>query len=774
MRWAVGLLLAVAAFLFAANFVFLTKPAPKGPPPVAAPVPPEPVVPPPAPPPPPPPPTTAVLTGRVLTADEGTPVAGAVIDCDGRRPFVRSGPDGSYRLEGILPGRRSIGAFPEGYAYASRWMEFSAGEAARLDLYVLRGADIEGTVLSGGSPVPGATVSVYEGTKSAVTGKDGTFVLRGFRPQGEFLDVSAAGFPPQTFGVEVPPGEARVPCVLELRPAWKVVGTVLLDGRPVAGARVAEDWRGIAGEAFAGAISAADGTFVLESAGDLQDGVVWAWKEGAGPGCSEEIDLADGTTLDAVAVELPAGFPVTVSVVDEAGAPVAGAAVEARLEAEAVLGLPVDSGELGLPYRGILAATGAAGTAVLPLHQGRWDCRVRAAGFFAGVFACGGEEPAPADPVVLRRGGDLEGTVVDGEGRPVEGASVAVRGSGTWDPPPAVTGTDGRFLFRSMKDEEHWISARKGGFSGGPASGLRPGTPATITLRPASTIRGRVLLADGRTPARAFTVRLWYEATEDGTPWKDQGWPFRTEEVFDADGRFDLPDVEPGTIGVEAERGDLLTPRVSLATRPGKDPAEIVLVLRTGGSVAGRVLDPAGLPVAGVPVSLGSPWRGSAQPEEDDEWAETRQGETGPDGRFRFLVLQPGRYRVRADREGCFERRLAVRVAASSAARAELVLEKGGALRLECVDEAGRPVDWDSLDFLRGQGDEERTVEAMRGEERFATTGFTPAELDESLALALGSYRARITAEGYLPAEVRVVVKEGETTTVKAVLKKSP
>ena len=731
--------------------------------------------------------TTAVITGRVLAADSGAPIEGAILDYDGRKPFAKSGADGSFRLEGVPPGEWSIAAWPPEHAMASRDVVVAAGESKSLDLFVRPGAAVEGKVLVDGAPAAGATVRCAEGSKSVVTGKDGTFVLRGFLPEDEWFEVEVPDFLPQSFNVEIPPGVARVPCTFEVRRAWKASGTVLLEGKPVAGARVSTTWREIAGPKFNGAVTSADGTFVLESIDDPHHDSLWAWSESAGLGCSAEFDPVGGTKEPVLIVLEPKGAAVVI-VEDEAGKPVPGASIAAHRRSEPSRELDVEGDERSGRPPSTMAVTDAKGEAEMSLQPGNWEFRVRAEGFF-GVDAVGDAGMGigtPRIPVVLRRGGDLEGRVVDDAGKPVAGATVRTNRFRDVDRPPVVTGADGTFRFRTVQDEEYIVYASKDGWSGGPSTAVRAGKPIEIVLRPASTVRGRVLLADGKTPARAFTLRLWFEATEDGKPWKDQGWPFKTEELTDADGRFAIPDVEPGTIGVEAECGDLLAPRVSVVTKPGTDPADLSLVLRPAASIAVRVLDSGGGPLPQATVTLSTPWGGAPQAEqEDEEWAVVRQATAGPDGKFEFRALQAGRYRLESESVSLISAEVRLKVSSGEAAAINLVLWRGGRVRVEATGSDGERLEEGCLAFFEEDPAQEPGKEREPPKERevgFAREGvvvmgtnswFTFDSLEDD-SLMPGSYRARVQAEGHEDAEVRFTVKEGQTTTVKAVLRKSP
>jgi hypothetical protein len=151
-----------------------------------------------------------------------------------------------------------------------------------------------------------------------------------------------------------------------------------------------------------------------------------------------------------------------------------------------------------------------------------------------------------------------------------------------------------------------------------------------------------------------------------------------------------------------------------------------------------------------------------------------RNATTDAEGRFRFLVLPAGRRFLCVEQEGFFRQQVTLDFESVAAVQRDLVLLRGGEIVLETADAAGEYATWDSLDFLQEKGEEPLPVrvaqEFWQGEVRSLSMG----DLHRTVRIAAGSYRARLSAFGFDPVELRFVVKEGETTVVKAVLKESP
>ena len=203
----------------------------------------------------------------------------------------------------------------------------------------------------------------------------------------------------------------------------------------------------------------------------------------------------------------------------------------------------------------------------------------------------------------------------------------------------------------------------------------------TLYLTPAIAYEGRVEDPSGR-PAAGAQVRLL------GTRAGEQALvPIRDLFATDADGRF----------GFHAPDGAVLEARLPGAP-PGRarvdDKAQLThrLVIRLGspartrsGRISGRVLDPAGKPVAQALVA--------AEPaiaDGEDAWPSTRvQAETDADGRFAFEELSAADYAVVVNRAG-----LSPAVAPRVALGSELALTLGGGSVLSGTvkDQTGRPV----------------------------------------------------------------------------------
>jgi RNA polymerase sigma factor (sigma-70 family) len=172
---------------------------------------------------------------------------------------------------------------------------------------------------------------------------------------------------------------------------------------------------------------------------------------------------------------------------------------------------------------------------------------------------------------------------------------------------------------------------------------LRPesvGARFEVVLDVAPRLRGRVL-AEGR-PVAGARVSL-HRAVVDGSHWRN-GFAclYRhentTEATSDAEGRFTLTCDGPETVWLRAESPGWVTGELGPLDPLVERALEVELTV--GGSIEGRVLLPDGADAAGVVVGLNH----------GDGHARTQRA--GPEGRFRFDHLAPGRWQiVRTDDE---------------------------------------------------------------------------------------------------------------------------
>ena len=289
--------------------------------------------------------------------------------------------------------------------------------------------------------------------------------------------------------------------------------------------------------------------------------------EDVGSSAARPTSPAAPTAVRAAAATVTAATdgPVAGWILDDSGAPIAGARVS-------------------------LDGTAAVATAV----DGSF--RIAASGEHAPLIDGPGVHPsevrwrsdAPPARILVTRRIEVRARVVRG-GRPAAGVEVALRdGSG---PARATARSDaaGLVTFTGLPQGRYELAA----YGAGESSRLVPaGTGLTeIALAAATDVRGRVQTDSGG--AVHATVTLVPAAGDLAV---------RSAET-NGDGAFEIEGVPPGRWDVEVEApGHIPAARYVLDAAGARSDLE--LRVRRGGAVAGLVVDPAGSPVAGATLVL--------------------------------------------------------------------------------------------------------------------------------------------------------------------------
>lgn len=195
----------------------------------------------------------------------------------------------------------------------------------------------------------------------------------------------------------------------------------------------------------------------------------------------------------------------------------------------------------------------------------------------------------------------------------------------------------------------------------------------------------------------------------------------------DAEGRFEIDTLLTGSHRVQAGAEGYGT-----AVRAGIEPGELRLVIERAGIVAGRVLDPEGLPAEGAEVQIA----GSGL------WP-ARVTTSGDGGRFVLSGVPPGIYEVRARREGLVaDPRRGIEVDPASRVFLTFHLEEGARLTGIISDaDTGEPVDGASI-IAAAEALDVAPRAAVSGEDgRFVIAGLRGVP-----------HRVSVTAPGYVPA----------------------
>ncbi|MBI5489236.1 MAG: carboxypeptidase regulatory-like domain-containing protein [Deltaproteobacteria bacterium] len=299
------------------------------------------------------------------------------------------------------------------------------------------------------------------------------------------------------------------------------------------------------------------------------------------PAVGFDVAIAPGTALD-------------VHVVDDTGAPVAGALVAPDIQE------PLWSeGERRAVARADAVTTDAGGAArLLVPGTGTVEVVVEADGHVSGrsdPIELPATEPLELE---LPRGGRLAGEVVDAAGAPVTGSTVRVVGSGLWPAKEFPTDSGGRFDAGLIPPGFYEAEA----FDGTRVSPLRRG----VEVRPAETTTIRLAVASGGFVAGRVAAEgagadgvAGFAVTVHGL--QSRLVPLRA--AVGAGGRFRVGPLQPGRYLVRCAQSPFLPAEAWVEVVAGGEGA-VVLELRNGRRLDGRIVGPDGAPVAEARVSL--------------------------------------------------------------------------------------------------------------------------------------------------------------------------
>lgn len=390
----------------------------------------------------------------------------------------------------------------------------------------------------------------------------------------------------------------------------------------------------------------------------------------------------------------------------------------------------------------------------------------------------------------LERGGSVTGTVTDTAGVPVEEAEVvlmpaqmlrsAFRGMNTLDPSafrPKQSGTDpgGKYTItgvdydsemRVVVQSDDYARAQSDAFA---IAKTAPDVRVDMTLTAGSAIEGMAHYADGA-PAAAIRLIL-FPAT--GENW--QGFMGPGLGATGPDGSFRIEHVNAGSYLLRPER-ELETRGFQQTTGPvpitvdGTTDVKGVEVIvqreeeasEGTATIAGIVLDPAGVPAANVRVDA----------RRVDNPRETAGGTTEPDGRFELTKLRGMVYDLTVHDAIGIAQESAVAVGSDITIRLEAPALVGGVV----VSASGEPVQGATV-LLKNQGESgpepnlAAIMQSLFQQERGGKTTDAYGRF-EFAEVAPGNYKltAKTAAAGTAESDALTVTPGMERTNLRLVL----
>lgn len=395
-----------------------------------------------------------------------------------------------------------------------------------------------------------------------------------------------------------------------------------------------------------------------------------------------------------VQLKLEDGRRIAVLVVDDEGS-----------DAHAVPGANVVLAEGGLSSFPLEGKTGGDGIVVLgPIAGQSLSVSARAEGFVSAT-AVAVPPDASQVRVPLLRGGTLRGDVVDSRGFPVPGASIE------------VVGTDPKGL--PIDESPSLQSFRAAHFSW-----ALPGPPELIPAGELGVMPGPIPPIP-RGPVMPSTTPL--------RPGGEAPQPPVADWVTDREGEFSVGPITPGRVRAIVRHPGHVDASSELVTLTPGGTARVHVVLETGGSLEGRVVDDRGFPVAGARVQI-TAQNGSSE----------RSSVTADDGTFAF----PSVYRqliVTVSRpsnpvEPAFQEKITV--ANDERKNMDIVLRaERDPVAVTVNDDRGYPVDSVQVSAV-----------SLSKDSSLRATAFTDKQGKAMIPDAVGvSIRLEVTAPGFAP-----------------------
>jgi len=680
------------------------------------------------------------ITGQVVRHDgSGVPdVNVGVMGPDAEPQSDRTAPDGSFTLSNLSPGTVMIIATkPEDFI---REMRNVTAPARDLLIRLPAGGRIEGRVVEKSSKRPitqfragpsGAAVTRgmrFVGPRMLrnFTSEDGSFVLENVPPGRLELIVEAPGYVEgRVPGLLVEEGKTIGGVEVALDTGVRLFGRVTgPDGAAVPGVSVNTDEdenRGTvmrardrtttdgAGEYAIDAVEPAEKTFIFQKEGLLTE--------------RKTVKLAGREVrLD---VRLSRGREVTGTVVDENGAPLAGASVSARSAVQ-------DSGMR-------ITRTDSNGAFRFEgLAPGRYTFRAEKSGYVTGEARDIDLDAAMAGiRISLTGGGTIVGQVRGLPEREFSTVAVFAAGSGGRSASGRAD-SSGAFRIEGVPTGTVRVSATAGDFTSRKVTApqsveVAAGSEVTVDLEFKSdvVIRGRVS-RQGRPLDNAMVVFNPLDAKVRT----------RSSTRTGANGIYEISGLEPGRYEVGVIDMQRFASFDTTYEVVGSATFDIDV---RGSEIRGRVVDSdTGQPIADATVTL---QKASAEP----SFLSNLTVVTDAAGNFSFQTVSPGSYRARAQKERYGQSIVDLVVSESDSRDIELKLARTDGALLRVVDardgRALSPSVW-----IRDQ----MGRSAFEGQPRPNSDGVLV------IPLAPGGYRATVGATGYAAQSVNLVVPSQE------------
>ncbi len=501
-------------------------------------------------------------------------------------------------------------------------------------------AKLSVTVTDDSGPLANATVRFERergDVELATTGKDGVARATTLEPGTWTISASAEGHEPAALRArELHAGET-VSVELKLVAGGRTLTGLVTDatGGPINGARIDAAKLGAVArpsDAVASTLTGADGRYkltvaegqLLVAASEPSYAPQSRFVEVGASGASADFQLVPGGVIEGVVRD------------EQTHEPVPGASVDAQRDAPAMM----------LGERSVhIAKAGADGRfRITGLRPGAYELGARApkrASTSPTIVGLGVAEQVTDVEIMIGSAPVIRGVVVDENGTPAADVDINAFG-GPGNDANATSDANGAFTLEGLAPGHYMLIGRSDDFVPAGASGVDLATKdldgIKVNVRRGLRIKGHV------EPRQVCEVKL--ELDEGSMKPGGMMMPMLiAPRTTGADGEFDVGPAQSGAYEVTARCGSGDQGQKSIETKPGM--ADVVVEVKPGASIAGKVVDGTGKPVASVNVMATAVGGTERTMIVNGMVTSGIQGLTSSTGAFELKGLAAGSYRLR-------------------------------------------------------------------------------------------------------------------------------